>query len=209
MKKTLMLFLILGATFFSAKCQVAISDINATEPDENAILDLQSTTRGMLLPRIQLQSTTSSAPLKSHIAGMTVYNIAAAGSGATGVSPGLYYNDGTKWISLPLNYTKWFYMPSIAFETGTTATNQTKNLYTEYTKQFGGSSAENTTFVASAGAPASIPYLPQASDLYYYITDYDPDVFSNISIDANGVMTYDVTAAATDYTFINIVFVLK
>jgi hypothetical protein len=33
-------------------------------------------------------------------------------------------------------------------------------------------------------------------------------VFSNISI-TNGVMTYNVNAAATDCSFINIVFVLK
>lgn len=210
MKKILVLLSFL-ALVLVAKSQVSIStgSASATEPHESAVLDLQSTDRGLLLPRVQLSDTKTASPLTSHVAGMTVYNTATAGTDALAVSPGLYYNDGTKWVSLPLNYTKWFYMPSVAFDTQTTATAQTKDLYKEYLRQFGGTSATNTTFVSSAGAPAKVPYLPSATDLYYYITDYDANVFSNVSIDANGLMTYDVTAVATDESYINIVFVLK
>jgi hypothetical protein len=102
-----------------------------------------------------------------------------------------------------MGYTNWFYMPSVSFDTSITATNQSKNLYSLYYNQF------QTPLVKSTGAPASVPYIPAPADLYYYITDYDTNVFSNVSIDANGVMSYDVNATATDCSFINIVFVLK
>lgn len=192
-------------SIISLKSQVSIG-VDAVSPHEDAILDLQSQDKGFLLPRVKLVSSNQSTPLKNHVEGMIVYNTTVSGSGASYVSPGFYYNDGKAWVRLPLGYTNWFYMPSIPFATSEDATTQTKNLYEEYKKQFGGTSA---TFVKSTSAPKMIPYLPAATDLYYYITDYDPEVFSNISIDDNGIMTYDVKAAATDYTFINIVFVLK
>lgn len=70
-------------------------------PNKDAVLDLISNAnRGLLLPRVALSSTTLSSPLTTHVAGMTVYNTASAGSGATAVKPGLYINNGTKWISM-------------------------------------------------------------------------------------------------------------
>ncbi|GBU07507.1 hypothetical protein AwDysgo_08380 [Bacteroidales bacterium] len=152
-----------------------------------------------------LVSTSSAAPLGAHVAGMTVYNTATSSSGDTYVSPGFYYNDGFKWDRLHLGYTNWFYMPTIAFNTTSSALGQTKDLYQAYYEQFSGAS----NFVKSTGAPNKVPYIPAATDLYYYITDYDTNVFSNISIDQNGMMTYDVVASATDLSYINIVFVLK
>lgn len=202
--KNFSLFLIVFFTIVSVSridAQVTIG--SDALPNANAVLDLISTNKGLLLPRLALTSTTAAAPLSAHVAGMTVYNTATASSGATYVSPGFYYNDGTKWVRLYLGYNNWFYMPSVPFNTSVTLTGQTENLYNLYVSQFG------TPAVKSAGAPDAVPYIPAATELYYYITAYDTNVFSNISIDASGVMTYDVNAAATDYSFINIVFVLK
>lgn len=72
--------------------------INTTTPDTNAVLDVVSTNRGFLPPRIALASTVSPSPLTAHVAGMIVYNTATAGTGATAVVPALYYNDGTQWV---------------------------------------------------------------------------------------------------------------
>ncbi|MGB6153191.1 MAG: hypothetical protein WBG48_14500, partial [Pricia sp.] len=96
-----------------------------------------------------------------------------------------------------------FYPPSIAVDASSNGTGRTINLYTQYTAQFA------TPAVASAGAPAAIPtYAP--GDLYYYVTEFDTSVFANVSVDANGVMTYDVIAAPADYnSLINVVFVVK
>ncbi len=69
-------------------------------PDNNAVLELESTQKGFLLPRVPLQATNVATPLTTHIAGMTVYNTATAGTAPFGVSPGWYYNDGSRWVRL-------------------------------------------------------------------------------------------------------------
>ncbi|MGS2741923.1 hypothetical protein ACVBDY_21995, partial [Sinomicrobium sp. M5D2P17] len=97
---------------------------------------------------------------------------------------------------------KFFYMPSIIFDTSTPANRLTRNLHQEYIDQFG------TPVVSSAGAATPIPTL-EANEVEYYITYYDTDVFANLSIDANGVLTYDVIGNATPTSFMNIVFVVK
>ena len=96
-----------------------------------------------------------------------------------------------------------FYPPSIAVNASTNVTGAQLNLYAQYTAQYG------SPAVASAGAPAAIPtYGP--TELYYYVTYADPLVFSNMSIDANGVLTYDIIGQPTDYNaLINVVFVVK
>jgi len=201
MKKIYLIVLSLFAT--ASFAQVKVGGTPTVNP--NAMLEVEAANKGMLLPRLALEETTDAAPLSAHVAGMTVYNTATAND----VVPGFYYNDGTKWqqmVTTDYKAVKFFYMPSITFNTSVDATAQTKDLYAEYKAQF---ALTNPNHVVSPGAPASVPYFANPTDLYYMITDYDPNVFSNISIDANGVMTYDVTAAATDCTLINIVFVVK
>lgn len=78
-----------------ASAQVRIGGTGTTV-DANAILELQSTTKGLLFPKVALTSTTAFAPLSAHTAGMTVYNTATAGD----VTPGLYANNGAAWVKL-------------------------------------------------------------------------------------------------------------
>ena len=87
--------------------------------------------------------------------------------------------------------------------TSTNGTGRTINLYSQYLAQYGSPS------VRSAGAPAAIPTY-SATELYYYVTYADPTVFDNMSIDANGVLTYDIIGQPADYNaLINVVFVVK
>ncbi len=67
---------------------------NPKSINADAILDVESTNKGFLLPRIGLVSTNVSTPLKKFTSGMVVYNT----SNSNDLSPGLYYSDGTKWI---------------------------------------------------------------------------------------------------------------
>ena len=116
-----------------------------------------------------------------------------------------YYYDGTSWLSLrsPLNSAKIFYPPSVAIDASTTGTGRTINLYNEYVSQFG------SPAVVSTGAPSSIPTYA-ANELYYYITAYDTSVLTITSIDASGLMTYNVDSVPSDdNTIINVVFVVK
>jgi len=99
------LVLTMLGTAMQAQTQ-AIHTLKMTDGTENrayntdALIDMQSTSRGLLLPRVELTSTTATAPLATHTAGMVVYNTVSAGSGGTAVSPGYYYNDGTQWVKI-------------------------------------------------------------------------------------------------------------
>lgn len=96
-----------------------------------------------------------------------------------------------------------FYPPSISIDVSSTGTGFTRNLYTDYTDQYG------TPQVASPGAPAAIPTYA-ADELYYYVTEFDSSVFSNVSISSSGVLSYDVISVPSDYnTIINVVFVVR
>ncbi|WP_375334200.1 hypothetical protein [Flagellimonas sp. C4] len=96
-----------------------------------------------------------------------------------------------------------FYPPSIAIDASTNGAGRTINLYSQYLAQYG------SPTVRSAGAPAAIPTYG-ATELYYYVTYADPTVFANMTIDANGVLTYDIIGQPADYNaLINVVFVVK
>jgi hypothetical protein len=73
---------------------------NPTNINTNAIFELESSNKGMLMPRLALTATNSASPLSAFTAGMVVYNTASAGTGATAVTPGYYYCDGTKWVQM-------------------------------------------------------------------------------------------------------------
>ncbi|RKT02137.1 hypothetical protein [Chryseobacterium defluvii] len=85
--------IILGAMLTSAFSFAQVG-INTTTPNRDAALDVVSTNKGILNTRIALTSTASPSPLSAHVAGMMVYNTATVSD----VTPGLYYNDGSKWV---------------------------------------------------------------------------------------------------------------
>ena len=207
-----------------ASAQVKIGGTDGT-PNANAMLEVEATNKGMLLPRVALVATNNAAPLSAHVRGIIVYNTTV--NAVNGLELGLYQNDGTQWKRLiaqgdeALGGVKFFYMPSIVFNTSAAATGLKRNLYAEYKAQFTGktfvmdanggtvTATASTKFVKSTGAPAEIPNIPAATDLYYYVTDYDGTALANLTIDANGILTYDVIGTGTDYSFVNIVFVVK
>ena len=71
----------------------AQTGIGTTTPNANAQLEVASTAKGFLPPRVALTSTISASPLAAHVAGMVVYNTATVND----VTPGLYVNNGTIW----------------------------------------------------------------------------------------------------------------
>jgi hypothetical protein len=105
-------------------CQVKIGD-NHTSVNANSLLELESTDKGMVLPRIALTSTTSASPMSAHVQGMTIYNTATAGSGTTAVSPGMYYNNGTQWIRTDNQQGVWYSTTNTITSTGTFPTKGT------------------------------------------------------------------------------------
>lgn len=113
------------ALFGTLHAQVTIGS-NAA-PDDNSILDLKNetnpsaSTKGLLLPRVALTSPVNASPLTAHVAGMVVYNTTAN----TTITPGYYYNDGSKWVRIADSATEPWY--NVATNTG--ATTNTQNIY--------------------------------------------------------------------------------
>src|SRR5690554_1951701 len=86
--------------------------IGTTNPNPNSLLDLSSTDKGLLIPRVALTGTDSPSPLSEDVAGMIVYNTSTAGTGINSVTPGFYVNDGTNWIRANTDAdSKWVYKP--------------------------------------------------------------------------------------------------
>lgn len=69
---------------------------NPTSINSNAALEIESTDKGLLIPRLALTSTSSASPLSAFVAGMMVYNTATAGD----VTPGFYVSTGSSWSKI-------------------------------------------------------------------------------------------------------------
>lgn len=101
--KTNKLYQIITAVFFcmalcyspAAFAQVKIGN-NPKSINKDAVVEMESTNKGLLLPRLALSSTGNAAPLTGFVQGMFVFNTATAND----VTPGMYYSDGVKWIKV-------------------------------------------------------------------------------------------------------------
>ena len=96
---TLSLFTVVGIA------QVKVGGTPILNP--NAMLEIEATNKGVLLPRVELVTTDDTMPLSAHVEGMTVYNTATtpvtpSGPAINRVAPGFYYNDGTKWNQMKI-----------------------------------------------------------------------------------------------------------
>ena len=93
MKKNYLLALLL-CTLFSVNAQVGVG---TTTPDPSSELDITSTNRGFLMPRVALTSTTDITTITgTEATSLLVYNTATVSD----VVPGFYYWDGSKWVTL-------------------------------------------------------------------------------------------------------------
>ena len=93
--RKVVLFLVTLVTF-SLISQAQIG-IGTTSPNASAQLDVTSSTKGFLPPRVSLTATNAASPITSPANGLLVYNTATAGSSPNNVTPGYYYWDGSSW----------------------------------------------------------------------------------------------------------------
>jgi len=93
----LFLFLILNHQS-EGQNNVGINDNNSS-PNSSAMLDVYSTNKGLLIPRIALSTSATALPVSGPVSSLLVYNTATAGD----VFPGYYYWNATKWVRLTAN----------------------------------------------------------------------------------------------------------
>jgi hypothetical protein len=90
MKRLILLFVLI--TFFAQ----AQTGIGTTTPDASAKLDVSSSNKGFLPPRVTLTSTTDFSTISSPATGLLVYN---TGNNA-GLSAGYYFWNGAVWATI-------------------------------------------------------------------------------------------------------------
>jgi hypothetical protein len=96
MKQRFLLFL-LALSFTVTNAQVGIG---TTTPNSSAQLDVSSTSKGFLPPRVSLTASNVASPITSPATGLLIYNLATAGSYPNNVTPGYYYWNGSKWTKM-------------------------------------------------------------------------------------------------------------
>lgn len=99
MKRIQLLFLAVvffctGFSINSYAQNVAINTDGST-PDESAMLDIVNSSKGLLIPRVSLTSTTDASTITSPAVSLLVYNTNATITGAYAAGAGYYYNAGT------------------------------------------------------------------------------------------------------------------
>ena len=95
-------FLFLVILSFMLVPVFAQTGIGTTTPDASAKLEVSSTNKGFLPPRIALTALNSASPVTSPATGLLIFNTASAGTNPNQVIPGYYYWDGgnSKWVRL-------------------------------------------------------------------------------------------------------------
>lgn len=76
--------------------------IGTTTPDASAALEISSTNKGFLPPRVALTANNDIVTIPSPATGLLIYNTAISGTFPNNVSKGYYFYNGLKWI--PLGY---------------------------------------------------------------------------------------------------------
>ncbi len=83
--------------FFSIVMSAQVG-INTTSPNPSSALDITSSDKGFLMPKIALTGTDDTSTITpSPTTGLLVYNTASAGSPGNEVVPGFYYFNGASW----------------------------------------------------------------------------------------------------------------
>jgi hypothetical protein len=138
MKKKLIIFSIIFYSFNAS----AQTGIGTTTPNASAKLDVYSTNKGFLPPRVTLTSATDAATIVSPAEGLLIYNL-----GSVGLQAGYYFWNGANWATIAT---------ASSAGNGVTATNMV-NLYAKAYSTAAGDIANSSGY--SFTVPVSGRYL--------------------------------------------------
>jgi hypothetical protein len=98
--RTLPLQALLVVGILSAGLHAQNVGIGTSSPHPSARLHIEDNARGLLIPNVALTGTDDNTTVSGAATSLLVYNTATAGTGATAVTPGFYYWDGSQWVRL-------------------------------------------------------------------------------------------------------------
>lgn len=224
MKKVILTIGILAGVS-STFAQVGRVGINTDDPKATlhikADKDNKDNNPGLIIPDVSKDKLDTGEPVESTLVyyseGSNSAYINQNDQSTTeniGSKKGFYYYDGTDWQRIIRK--AQFYMPSIVVPT--TVGPHSIDLYEEYIKQYADSNGTNTS---NKQAPPNRSWNIQTNnsnnhlktyakdDLDYFVVYYDNNVFTNLNITGEGVLTYEVTTESAKnisaQTFMNIV----
>lgn len=149
--KNIFIFLL----FLSSQLLFGQISIGTNAPNASAILELNSSSKGFLPPRIALNSISDVSTINSPTTGLVIYNTATAGTAPNNIFPGYFYFDGTKWQHLfnpSANFIKTTIPINSASPSGTASGTATiSNWSTSYTS-VGGTVEIKANFTAYSGS---------------------------------------------------------
>ena len=177
-------YLILIGLFLSSQI-LAQTGIGTTTPNASAKLEVFSTDKGFLPPRVALTATNAASPITNPANGLMVFNTVTAGSSPFQVVPGYYYWDavGLKWVSLSTTVGN-VQNQAVYRSTSNTAAG---NAVTTWNSRFNNIAAgdltvtSNTTFALSNGIYKIEWGLPYQSSSTYNIMQLQENVSSTWS----------------------------
>src|SRR5215212_8158969 len=98
-KKLVAVFILAVSQISSFSQNVGINN-DGSSPHSSAMLDIKSTNKGLLIPRLALKGATDMSTVSSPQVSLLVYNTSTAGEGAAAITPGFYFWSGAKWEPL-------------------------------------------------------------------------------------------------------------
>jgi len=105
--RTLPVQVLLVVGLLSAGLHAQSVGIGTSNPHPSARLHIEDDARGLLIPRVALTGTNDVTTVSGPAISLLVYNTDPAGTGATAVTPGFYYWDGSQWVRLADGGNAW------------------------------------------------------------------------------------------------------
>ncbi|MBT5404235.1 MAG: hypothetical protein HOL28_12375 [Crocinitomicaceae bacterium] len=100
----LFLFVFLQSTIYGQNVGI---NTTGSAPDPSAMLDIEESSKGLLIPRVALSASNSASPITAPATSLLVFNTATAGSAPNNVTPGYYYWNGSSWSRFNLAGDSW------------------------------------------------------------------------------------------------------
>lgn len=196
MKKLLLSAFVAFAMLASTKT-LAQQGFGTNTPSKSAAVDIVSSQRGLLVPRLALTETTDQAPIPSSIQPATslfVYNTATVND----VIPGFYYWDGAKWVRFVSSSTEKNVVVTAGTNVEVNSALSTDGLTTTYTVGIAEGTAEGQVLVTKETAPG------------VFTSEWvNPDTFIegvngiDVTTDANGVTNVGLGGTLNKNTDLN------
>lgn len=181
MKKILLTALIAFATLTSTQ-MTAQQGFGTNNPDKSSAVDIVSTKRGLLIPRIDLTSTTVASPVANPAQSLLVYNKNTAGD----VTPGFYYWEANKWVRvMSSNVAKTSGVIDGLTTNVTSAVSTTDPNHTEYKVEVDQAALQ----LQNIGGSLNASQIAKGANKQVLVTkEVTPGVFETVWVDASEVI---------------------